>query len=106
MTSYSYRYTGISDNLDTGDTLNLTMGLNNPWNNSSIYGRLSSAYWAESIYNGSRLEDVSASMDLSIGLLNKPNAFRIGLNLPVLTRSNDYLNSDRLISLDIGYSFE
>ncbi|NQU63347.1 MAG: hypothetical protein HQ517_03545 [SAR324 cluster bacterium] len=104
--SYYYRYTGVSDNLDTGDSLNVTMGLNNPWNNSSIYGIISSAYRTESTYNGTKLGDKSASMDLAIGLLNKPNAFRIGLNLPVLTFGSDYLNSERLISLDIGYSFE
>jgi len=106
LLSYYYRYTGVSGDLDTGDTLNLTMGINSPWSNNNVYGILSYNAKSENVYNGFKLGDDRVLMDFSLGLLNKPNAFRIGLNMPVLTLTDDYLNSERLISLDIGYSFE
>jgi len=111
--NYAYQYTGKDKNLDPGDSLNITLGLNQSWNQSipwmgtshRIYGILSRYEIYESRYDGLGYGDQQTLIDFSIGLLDRPQSMNIGLSIPVYTKADYFSNSERLISLDLGYRF-
>jgi len=111
--SYGYRYTSKVDDLDTGDTLNFVIGMDTPLEkdlpiigrNYSVYGIAITQNVGSTKYADFDLKDGRTTLDLSGGLIWRAKNIRFGLTLPIITISDEIDNSDRIMSLDIGYRF-
>jgi hypothetical protein len=108
--SYAYLYTFEVDKLDTGNVINVAGGIDFPLIDIFSFLQSEKGYTiatgqmiTESRYDGTGLNDDRILLDLTLGLIWRKWDLRGGLSIPVLTISDNISNSDRLISLDVGF---
>lgn len=109
--SYGYRHTTEANDLDTGNTINGALGMDYPlegytfYDIDKAYGLITGQSVSESQYDGVGLDDQRLLLDATIGLIWAKYNIRFGLSVPIFTVSESLDNSDRLLSLDIGYQW-
>ncbi|MBU2648945.1 hypothetical protein KKI24_29835 [bacterium] len=108
--SYSYMYTSEVDKLDTGNILNLAGGIDFPLINFFSFLQSDKGYTiatgqmiTEGEYDGTGLNDDRILLDLTLGLIWRKWDLRGGISIPIMTISDRFNNSDRLVSLDVGF---